>query len=840
MISRAYIFGSLGKAAFHEAGEWFVLDARAPGQVRKWHPLDRNLLSLSHTPETLFLDGEQRLEDVKKALAQETQKHEALTLALQLMDSRIDNTGLKASIATLLEKYLAQQRVQAFVENRLLTTIVPDPLNPTDALAVCRSLKVEKAASLYQTLESAAESIQQFYTVWQRTGKEHFTNLEAFDTAYALLAADGFAKTLVLAVRDHDRRSWDNAAVEATYLLQQHGLVQNATLFTHMREALRDIFAIRFEEQAPKQQDAEPADEIMQMIEAYMEGFHHQREVKRSRKDLEKLWRRKKENRNRVKGKLSYTDVNRLQTEIDGYSRKIVQAVLLRHTAGVEESLKHLLSLQFAQSDPQHICKSLCNVASSVLTSGAIALSKRLLKYATIFNSEDPFVHNQYAEILKSEGDLVGAKTEYLRIKGRFPDDVVAQTGYAEILKSEGDLAGAKAEYLQIKGRFPDNVVAQNGYAEILKSEGDLVGAKTEYLRIKGRFPDDVVAQTGYAEILKSEGDLAGAKAEYLQIKGRFPDNVVAQNGYAEILKSEGNLAGAKAEYLQIKGRFPDDVVAQKGYAEILKSEGDLAGAKAEYLQIKGRFPDDVVAQTGYAEILKSEGDLAGAKAEYLQIKGRFPDNVVAQNGYAEILKSEGDLAGAKAEYEQIVARHPSDQVARHALCCLLILLNEKIDFEIPLPANPKSEQDFYWHHFHISRLIKSGEWDAAEKMLRQGLKTCQFYQTRVIYKRTLRYVALLKRDFATALAEINEAEETEPFDFVLRTHLFAVTGQQDRAKKELEKTRQFRQYKMIDQVAHLLAERFELGAVQGKRRPPEELDPQILELEFEALLLAA
>ena len=806
MISRAYIFGSLGKAAFHEAGEWFVLDARAPGQVRKWHPLDRNLLSLSHTPETLFLDGEQRLEDVKKALAQETQKHEALTLALQLMDSRIDNAGLKASIATLLEKYLAQQRVQAFVENRLLTTIVPDPLNPTDALAVCRSLKVEKAASLYQTLESAAESIRQFYTVWQRTGKEHFTNLEAFDTAYALLAADGFAKTLVLAVRDHDRRGWDNAAVEATYLLQQHGLVQNATLFAHLREALRDIFAIRFEEQAPKQQDAEPADEIMQMIEAYMEGFHHQREVKRSRKDLEKLWWRKKEQRKRVKSRLLYTDINRLQTEIEIYSRQIVKAALLGHSAGVEENLKHILTLQFDQSDPQHICKSLCNVASSVAEFGAMELVKRLLKYALLLNAEDPVVYSQYAETLKLAGDLDGAKAEYLRVKGLFPDDVVAQTGYAEILKSEGDLAGAKAEYLQIKGRFPDNVVAQNGYAEILKSEGDLAGAKTEYLQIKGRFPDNVVAQTGYAEILKSEGDLAGAKAEYLQIKGRFPDNVVAQTGYAQILKSEGDLAGAKAAYLQIKGRFPNNVVAQTGYAQILKSEGDLTGAKAAYLKIKDRFPDDVVAQNGYAEILKSEGDWAGAKAEYLKIKSRFPDNVVAQN----------------------------------ALCCLLMLLNEKIDFEIPLPAIPKSEQDFYWHHFHINRLIKSGEWDAAEKMLRQGLKTCQFYKTKVIYKRTLRYVALLKRDFATALAEINETEETEPFDFVLRTHLYAVTGQQDRAKQELEKTRQFSQYKMIDQVVHLLAERFELTAITGKRRPSEELDPRILELEFEALLLAA
>lgn len=37
MISQAYIFGALGKAAFKEQGKWFVLDADEPDLIQPWH-----------------------------------------------------------------------------------------------------------------------------------------------------------------------------------------------------------------------------------------------------------------------------------------------------------------------------------------------------------------------------------------------------------------------------------------------------------------------------------------------------------------------------------------------------------------------------------------------------------------------------------------------------------------------------------------------------------------------------------------------------------------------------------------------------------------------------------
>ncbi|MEZ4966622.1 MAG: hypothetical protein R2791_15375 [Saprospiraceae bacterium] len=800
MISRAYIFGTLGKAAFQQQGEWFVLDADSPEDVRKWHPLDRNLFTLTvSTPETLYLEGEKKLGDLKKLLVLETKKHQALTLSLQLMDKRIAKEGLKNALAKLLETYLSLKPICEFVENRLFTTVVPDTFDPAAALEVCQALQIEKSTGIYESLYSSRDHITEFYTIWQKLGKEHFNNIEAFDTAYSLLTESGIAKQFVLSLASLDRMQWDGAAVKATYLLQKHQLLQNAALFSQMRQELKNLFNIHLNEQHAESSKLEKRDEIEQMIEEYLEAYNRSRAVKRSRKDLAKLGRQKKD-RKRVRQQVVFTDVSELQTKISDYSDKIAKAAQMRNFVYVEEYLIHLLSLQFKYSDPQHICKSLCNIAVAAINIGATDLARRLLGYAKLINSEDPVVYTQFAEVLKAEGDF----------------------------------AAAKAEYARIKHQFPESIVAQNGYADILKAEGNLTAAKAEYARIKCQFPNDVVAHNCYAEVLKAEGEIAAAKAEYALIKSRFEKDEFAQNGYAEVLKAEGNFTAAKAEYARIKREFPESAVAQNGYAEILKAEGDFAAAKAEYAYIKRQFPNDVFAQNGYAEVLKAEGNFTAAKAEYTRIKRLFPNNVVAQNGYAEVLKAEGNLTTAKAEYEAIISKHPYNQVALHALCCISLSLGEKITFAFPVPENPRTEQDYYWHLFHINSQMKSGNWDNAEKMLREGLNRCPFQRQKLAYKRVLRYMALQKHDLDPILTEVSDTKTDHPLDHALIAHFFAIRGQKDRAKSELEKTRQFSQFSVINNIVNLISARIEQKEVHSI----EALDAQLREQELDALVL--
>ncbi len=122
MISQAYIFGALGKAAFKQDEKWFVLDNDDPNTVRAWHTFDNNYLALSD-PEIIPISEGKNLEDIKQLLTLETRKQEALTLALQLMDTSIREEDLKIEIAQLLGEYARDKEIFQFLENRLLTTI---------------------------------------------------------------------------------------------------------------------------------------------------------------------------------------------------------------------------------------------------------------------------------------------------------------------------------------------------------------------------------------------------------------------------------------------------------------------------------------------------------------------------------------------------------------------------------------------------------------------------------------------------------------------------------------------------------------------------------------------
>ncbi len=825
MISQAYIFGTLGKAAFKQNEKWYVLDNNDPNTIRDWHTFDKNYLVLSN-PEIVDLPQGKNLDDLRQLLALETTKQEALTLALQLMDESIPQEDIKTEIAELLGEYSQNSSIFQFLENRLLTTILPNSFSPSFAFNVCHSLQLHEIARMYELLTICSPEIQTFYTAWIKISKDYFQNAEKGDTAFRLLTTHGVAKAFVQSIVRQEKGIWDKAALDAALILQKEGLSANAmSFFMRLKTDLTQHFKIEFKEKISSLIDTEDnGDEIATIIETYLDNFFDERSGKK-----------KGTNKNK---KSNHARWEAVQSNVEFSAKRILNNLQEDNMAGARACLKDLISNQVKTSAPEHICKSLTNIASSLLSNSITSFTKTLLGYARILNSDDSVVYSLGAEVLKAEGNLSEAKSEYQRIKKQFPNDVVAQTGYAEILKAEGNLTEAKSEYQRIKKQFPSNVVAQNGYAEILKAEGNLAEAKTEYQRIKKQFPNDVFAQNGYAEILKAEGNLTEAKSEYQRIKKQFPNDAVAQNGYAEILKAEGNLAEAKTEYQRIKKQFLNNVVAQTGHAEILKAEGKISEAKEEYQRIKKQFPSNVVAQNGYAEILKAEGNLSEAKSEYQRIKKQFPSDVVAQNGYAEILKAEGKITEAKAEYQRIVNLWPNNQVALHALNSLLLVLGEPVTNVPPIPTAPQTSHDFYWLYFYTTKLIKEEHLVEAKRLAVLGMENCNFYELKLLFKRTKNYISLQLRDFDAAIADLHEYMEQHPIDHVLQTHAYAELNQQESARVELKKTMQFRGIPIIYDIACLLSEKYSINGLPKSNLPPDELTKRIREYEYQALVL--
>ncbi|MEO6758278.1 MAG: hypothetical protein ABIO24_02410, partial [Saprospiraceae bacterium] len=214
--------------------------------------------------------------DLRQLLALETTKQEALTLALQLMDASIRGESLKTKIAQLLSEYTRDAEIFRFLENRLLTTIVPRSFDPSFASNICRTLEMNEVAAVYELLNTHAGEIQTFYTAWVKVARPYFQDAEKADTAFCLLTSQGIAKIFVQSVAQQSKGLWDKAALDAALLFQKEGLASNALpFFTLLKTDLTQYFQVEFKEKVfSSQADTTVGDEIADLIEGYLEDFY--------------------------------------------------------------------------------------------------------------------------------------------------------------------------------------------------------------------------------------------------------------------------------------------------------------------------------------------------------------------------------------------------------------------------------------------------------------------------------------------------------------------------------------------------------------------------------------
>ena len=572
------------------------------------------------------------LEDLQQVLSDETKKGRSLNLFLQLMDVTIQSEKVLEKITKVLDRYLQDDQVYSFLEGKAYSVVPGPTLDPVKALQCSKYGVSERFLKFFQEFNTSQNFIQPFILAWDRSAVKHAPDTETINTVFQNLLEKGNIKSMILSLAQRDGKSWDDAMVSSILILKEHKYAWRNLFFRELKieiSKLADTDFIYYEVQSDSDELSGIAgsfDPIEKMILDYIDSQVTAQKDKKSKKRT-KWYRPWKGVRWKV------WDIGRPADEVldslDYFYDQINDLPINANWKSYEVIIIQLLAYQFENSSPDQICMSLSKISKVCLDREEIIHAKKIIGYAKLLNVDDPVVDKQFAEILKSAGDLLGSKKEYERIRAEYPQDVIAHTGYAEVLKSMGDLNGAKKEYERIRTEYPDNLITQNGYAGVLKSLGDLIGAKEEYERIRTEYPEDVFAQTGYAEVLKSLGDLNGAKKEYERIRVQFPGNITCQNGYAEVLKSMGDLNGAREEYERIRADFPNNIIAQNGYGELLKSMGDLDAAQEIYEATITANPYNEIAKNALATIYLLKGDIK--KAESFVPEN---DNPISENDY--------------------------------------------------------------------------------------------------------------------------------------------------------------------------------------------------------------
>jgi Flp pilus assembly protein TadD len=206
-----------------------------------------------------------------------------------------------------------------------------------------------------------------------------------------------------------------------------------------------------------------------------------------------------------------------------------------------------------------------------------------------------------------------------------------------------------------------------------------------------------------------------------------------------------------------------------------------------------------------------------------------------------------GRLEEAKREFRGALTQFPNERVAKNALACLLIEAGETSEARPLLAApDPKTEQD--WRDYHVAAMayIKDGNYEEAEKLLGDGAQAVPFYSAREVFRASLAYVKLLRRQYQAASSLIgsgNVHNFRPPTVAVIDAHASAALGHLDRAQESLFDAERSRSNAVIH-LADFIRKRYSLGIYVGQFPDNEEaglLDGAIAKAEFGlALRIAA
>ena len=356
-------------------------------------------------------------------------------------------------------------------------------------------------------------------------------------------------------------------------------------------------------------------------------------------------------------------DVAAIQRQIEWIGKRLERGEI----TGAEQDTIQLIEHQAGRSRPEHIAKTLTNIADMARQHRHVDLAWRLLGAIATIGHEDAVTCSVRGNLLRNLGNFDEALASFDDTVARFPEDVVARTARAETLRDLGRLDEALASFDDTIVRFPENTIARNARAETLRDLGRFDEALASFDDTIVRFPEDVVARNARAETLRDLGRFDEALASFDDIIVRFPEDVVARTARAETLRDLGRFDEALASFDDTIVRFPENVVARNARAETLSDLGRFDEALASFDDIIVRFPEDVVARTARAETLRDLGRLDEALASFDDTVARFPENVVGRTARAETLRDLGRFDEALASFDETIVRFPENVVARNA-----------------------------------------------------------------------------------------------------------------------------------------------------------------------------
>ena len=370
---------------------------------------------------------------VRQLLARPRQREDALQMVLILLSQR-SSQAVRAEAAGVLNELLNDDgQIQEAVERTLYAVPLPPTANVKAAMAACEQTASGRALAMLSKLTARQPYITDIRQEWDSLASA-FASREEFSQFQVVLVWEGIFRELVESLAsdvDLDRFIFLALSNDRVARQRNHRAVIGEWVGKWRPEGYTTSAQVI---------------DILDEVES--DEHRHRNPVTRRPKADEAL--------SRVVRQKAF----------------IVQTLRQQRISSARQYIDDLIRYQERASDNEHICMSLCDLATEARDVGLHDLQLELVERALGYKADDVVAQSQRADTLKALNRLPEALEAYEQAMAQHPEDVVAMTGYAEVLKALNRLPEALEAYKQAMAQHPEDVVARTGASCVLAALG--------------------------------------------------------------------------------------------------------------------------------------------------------------------------------------------------------------------------------------------------------------------------------------------------------------------------------------------------------------------------------
>jgi len=293
---------------------------------------------------------------------------------------------------------------------------------------------------------------------------------------------------------------------------------------------------------------------------------------------------------------------------------------------------------------------------------------------------------------LHTQGKLDQAKTGYLAIIQKHPNQVEALHALGMISVEEGNLEEATDYFKKAMGFQKHNPRLPLHLSNVLKMQGLFSQATQLLMETIIQFPDYPPAYNNLGTLYYAQGKLTEAIRYYRIALEKEPQYIDAYYNLGLALIKSDKLEAALEAFQKLLGLAPQHSAACYQLASITMRQEKWAEATQLFLELALIHPQHVETLVNLATCYFKQRKLKEAKHYYLQALAENPQDRQVLFNLAVICTEQGEIGETVQHYQELLRQNPDDYDAHHNLGTLYFA---------------KKQMDLAAHHFQQALRIQ-------------------------------------------------------------------------------------------------------------------------------------